>query len=879
MGSLAAPMTTQVGGHMPSAGSGAGMLAVGDRDRKGFGGLGGVVLKPVQSGERGAREGSRVGSMDELAKLQLVSKVCGRLDEELGVGDRTLAEFVIHLAETQGTPSAFGAALAENGADFPALPPAARAATQLHAIYAGRVTKVAEFGAFVALEGPTPPREGLVHVSMISGDGARDAARAVARDQRVFVKVLGVAGSRVSLSMRDAPRRAPGGGVASNPMINPGVSLGDLRRAEAADAAAGGGGRRRKRLTSPELWEARQLAASGVVPAEMLPTFDEEGVLGDFGAEEAEEARDRAQRARAAGALAKERRELKQAQANALIDGIPKDLNRPWEDPMPDAGERHFAQELRSVNLASSQVDSAWKRQQQKQQLSFGHVSNKSLREQRAALPSPRSNRARGGVAAHQVLVVIGETGSGKTTQMTQSWCELGAEVGYSIRFEDCTSPATVLKYMTDGMLMREYLADNDLGRYAALILDEAHERTIHTDVLFGLLKDLLGRRPDLKLVVTSATLDAEKFSAYFFDCPIFTIPGRLFPVEVLYTKEPEADYLDAALITVMQIHLSEPAGDVLVFLTGQEEIDSCCEILHARMEALGGLAPELLILPVYGALPAEMQSRIFEPPPPGARKCVVATNIAEASLTIDGIYYVALGALDDEGLLTRFGRKMAEFPLEPQLSKMLIAAADLGCAEEVLSVVAMLSVEQPFYRPRRSRPRRTKKAKFFQPEGDHLMLLAVYDAWKRANFSNPWCYENFLQARAMRRAADVRKQIVSIMDRYKMDVLSAGRKLDQVYIHPSSALFNKNPVASTTGLVLTSKYARQVMAVEPRWLVELAPRFTAPAERARKAKRSQKIEPDRPTPGSWRLSKRRGYLDRVRRGAWAATWAMLTSS
>lgn len=190
-------------------------------------------------------------------------------------------------------------------------------------------------------------------------------------------------------------------------------------------------------------------------------------------------------------------------------------------------------------------------------------------------------------------------------------------------------------------MLMREYLADNTLKNYSALMLDEAHERTIHTDVLFGLLKELTTKRKDLKLVVTSATLEASKFSTYFFDCPIFTIPGRMFPVEIMYTKEPEADYLDASIITVMQIHLSEPAGDILVFLTGQEEIDTCCETLHMRMKSLGELAPELIILPVYGALPSEMQSRIFEPAPPGCRKCVVATNIAEASLTIDGIYYV----------------------------------------------------------------------------------------------------------------------------------------------------------------------------------------------------------------------------------------------
>lgn len=159
--------------------------------------------------------------------------------------------------------------------------------------------------------------------------------------------------------------------------------------------------------------------------------------------------------------------------------------------------------------------------------------------------------------------------------------------MGYTIRFEDCTSPETVIKYMTDGMLLRECLIDSELGQYAIIMLDEAHERTIHTDVLFGLLKKVrnpekfihiemfphesfsecfffvqtVQKRTDMKLIVTSATLDAVKFSQYFYEAPIFTIPGRTYPVEVLYTKEPETDYLDASLITVMQIHLTEPPG------------------------------------------------------------------------------------------------------------------------------------------------------------------------------------------------------------------------------------------------------------------------------------------------------------------------------
>lgn len=238
-----------------------------------------------------------------------------------------------------------------------------------------------------------------------------------------------------------------------------------------------------------------------------------------------------------------------------------------------------------------------------------------SLKEQKESLPIYRlKDDLMKAIDENQVLVVIGETGSGKTTQMTQYLIEsgfclkgkkvactqprrvaamsvakrvseemgvrLGQEVGYQIRFEDFTSQRTIIKYMTDGMLLRECLMDSDLKQYSVIILDEAHERTISTDVLFGLLKDTLKQRRDLKLIVTSATLDAEKFSQYFYSCPIFRIPGRIFPVEVLFANEPEEDYMSAALLTVQQIHLQEPAGDVLLFLTGQEEIDTAAQIL-----------------------------------------------------------------------------------------------------------------------------------------------------------------------------------------------------------------------------------------------------------------------------------------------------------
>ncbi len=278
-------------------------------------------------------------------------------------------------------------------------------------------------------------------------------------------------------------------------------------------------------------------------------------------------------------------------------------------------------------------------------------------------------------ISKYQVLIIVGETGSGKTTQIPQYLHEagytkdglkvgctqprrvaamsvaarvaeemgvkVGNEVGYSIRFEDATSDKTVLKYMTDGMLLREFLTEPDLGAYSALMIDEAHERTLHTDILFGLVKDIARFRPELKLLISSATMDAQKFAKYFDDARIFNIPGRRYPVDIHYTPQPEANYLAAAVTTIFQIHITQGKGDILVFLTGQEEIEAAEQNLQETARKLGSKVPEMVICPIYASLPSELQSKIFEPTPPGARKVVLATNIAETSLTIDGIVYV----------------------------------------------------------------------------------------------------------------------------------------------------------------------------------------------------------------------------------------------
>ncbi|CAK7229333.1 DEAH-box ATP-dependent RNA helicase prp43 [Sporothrix curviconia] len=284
-----------------------------------------------------------------------------------------------------------------------------------------------------------------------------------------------------------------------------------------------------------------------------------------------------------------------------------------------------------------------------------------------------------------QILVFVGETGSGKTTQIPQYILydempqlnrkmiactqprrvaamsvaqrvadeldvRLGEEVGYSIRFENCTGPKTLLKYMTDGQLLRESMNDPDLSRYSCIMIDEAHERTLATDILMALLKGLALRRSDLKIIIMSATLDAQKFQRYFHNAPLLTVPGRTHPVEIFYTPEPEKDYVEAAVRTVLQIHATEPEGDILLFLTGEDEIEDACRRINLETDEMirESDAGPMTVYPLYGTLPPHQQQKIFDKAPdafkkggrPG-RKCIVSTNIAETSLTIDGIVYV----------------------------------------------------------------------------------------------------------------------------------------------------------------------------------------------------------------------------------------------
>lgn len=438
-------------------------------------------------------------------------------------------------------------------------------------------------------------------------------------------------------------------------------------------------------------------------------------------------------------------------------------------------------------------------------------------------------------------------------------------------------------------------------------------ERTLHTDVLFGLVKDISRfREDDFRLVISSATLDAEKFSEFFDNAAIFMIPGRMYPVDILYTKAPEADYLDAVVVTILQIHITQPVpGDILVFLTGQEEIETCAEILNLRTKGLGSRIRELMICPIYSTLPSDQQAKIFEKTQDGSRKVVIGTNIAETSLTIDGICYVidtgfckqksynprtgmeslivtpiskaaanqragragrtqpgkcfrlytswsylheledntvpeiqrtnmgnvvlmlkslgindllnfdfmdkppaetlmraleqlyALGALNDRGELTKLGRRMAEFPLDPLMSKALIFSENYKCSSEVLTICSMLSVgSSVFYRPKDKAVHADNARMNFARGGggDHLLLMRCYSQWVETDYSTQWCYENYIQVRSMNKARDIREQLEGLCEKVEVEIASNPQDVDGICKALTAGYFYNCAKLSKTG-------------------------------------------------------------------------------
>lgn len=268
--------------------------------------------------------------------------------------------------------------------------------------------------------------------------------------------------------------------------------------------------------------------------------------------------------------------------------------------------------------------------------------------------------------SGHQVLVVTAETGSGKTTQLPAYLYEggfakegkivctqprriaamsvakrvaeelgsrLGQLVGYSVRFDrKCDDEVTKIEYCTEGILLKAMLSSPLIPDVSAVVLDEIHERGVNADLLLALLKNVARARPEFKLVISSATLNAKLFSDFLDNCPILSVPGRTFPVSVMYSTSPESDYVAATVTTVLQLHISQPLpGDILVFLTGEEEITAAAESLEETTRKLGnaGRIKELIVAPVFSNQDSAQQNRIFDPCPPTARKVIVATNVA----------------------------------------------------------------------------------------------------------------------------------------------------------------------------------------------------------------------------------------------------------
>jgi len=605
------------------------------------------------------------------------------------------------------------------------------------------------------------------------------------------------------------------------------------------------------------------------------------------------------------------------------------------------------------------------------------------------------------GIQENQVLIVSGETGCGKSTQLPKMCLqagrgidgkigctqprriaamtiarrigeelgeELGQSVGYKIRFKDRTNRNAYIKVMTDGILLAETQGDPRLLEYDTLIIDEAHERSLNVDFTLGILRTLLPQRPELKVIITSATLETEKFSRAFQDAPLLHVSGRMYPVEVEYTpldpeleNEGELTYVDMAVKSVDTLRTNRRFGDILIFMPTEQDIIETCERLEGRQY------PSTTVLPLFARLPASHQGRVYSVQGP---KIVVATNVAETSLTIPGIKYVIdtglarvsqylprtrtkslpispiskssadqrkgragrvqkgvcirlyteddylsrpahtlpeilrsnlaevilrmlflnlghpdtfpfmdrpaeksvkdgfdllleLGAIEQNSaghVLTEKGGIMAQMPLDPKISRMMIEASKEGCTEEVAVIASALSIQDPRERPAEEAGLSDQAlAPFKDPDSDFITLLNIWKRYHREwenlktqNRMRKFCTKHFLSFSRMREWVHTHEQITSIMAKYPQtqipsepdshyvnihrSILSgflsniAAKKEKNVYmaargrevmVFPGSTLFNKNAAWIVAAeMVKTSRlFARTAAKIDPAWL------------------------------------------------------------
>ncbi|UCB54851.1 MAG: ATP-dependent RNA helicase HrpA [Thiotrichales bacterium] len=594
-------------------------------------------------------------------------------------------------------------------------------------------------------------------------------------------------------------------------------------------------------------------------------------------------------------------------------------------------------------------------------------------------------------ISNHQVVIVCGETGSGKTTQLPQICIELGladkgkightqprrlaarsvtsriAEelktrpgeaVGYKIRFTDTTQPQSYVKLMTDGILLAEIQNDRWLNEYQTLIIDEAHERSLNIDLLLGYVKTLLARRPDLKLIITSATIDPERFSRYFNDAPMVTVSGRTYPVEVRYRpindeEQKDRDRTQAVMDALDELFKISPQ-DTLVFFAGERQIREAADKIARRFH-------QYEILPLYARLSNDQQQRIFKQG--RQRKIILSTNVAETSLTVPGIHYVIdtglarisryswrakvqrlpiekisrasanqrsgrcgriaagicirlydeedfnnraeftepeilrtnlasvilqmdslrvghirdfefieppdvrlisdgyrllheLKAVKPDDTVTRLGKMIGRFPVDPRLARMLVRASDLGCLKEMLIIVAVLSVQDPRDQSQENRQAANEKFKQWQDaKSDFSGWLNLWDEINRQktalsrNQFGRWCKKQYLSWLRLREWQDIYRQIREQARELKLYFNSTEADIDLVHrailsgipshiayhdqeglykttrgretaIFPASALARKTPKwIMAFSLIDTGRlYAHVVSLMNPQW-------------------------------------------------------------